>query len=54
MMLLHDYLDRYNRTHDVKPSTAAHYYWVVRSWERHSGCIDLANLSADAVTDWLN
>lgn len=52
-MLLHDYLHSYNRTHDLKPSTLAHYHWVIRSYERHNGHQRTSDLSADAVTDWL-
>lgn len=33
-MLLRDYLDRYNQTHDIQPSTLAHYRWVIRSFDR--------------------
>lgn len=52
-MLLQDYLDRYNRTHDIRPSTLDHYHWVVRSFERHNGSVDTSALSATAVNDWL-
>jgi len=52
-MLLHDYLCRYNQTHDIRPSTLAHYHWVVRSIESHRGCLDLSALTGPAVSDWL-
>lgn len=52
-MHLHDYLDRYNRTHDIRPATLEHYKWVVRSLEKRSGPVMLAELHADLVNDWL-
>lgn len=52
-MLLHDYLDRYNRARDIRPSTLIHYHWVVRSFERHNGSIDMTSLTGTAVNDWL-
>lgn len=52
-MLLHDYLSRYNRSHDIQPSTLEHYKWVVRSLESCHGCVDLTALDADTVNGWL-
>lgn len=52
-MLLRDYLDRYDRTHDLRPSTLEHYHWVVRSFERFSGPTRTSGLTGTAVSDWL-
>lgn len=52
-MLLRDYLDRYNQTHDIQPSTLAHYRWVIRSFERHNGALRTSDLSGAAVSAWL-
>jgi integrase len=52
-MLLHDYLEQYNLTHDVKPSTLAHYRWVVASFERFAGPTQTEALTADTVNGWL-
>lgn len=52
-MLLRDYLDRYNRAREIKPSTLEHYRWVIRSFERHNGQLRTSQLSGQAVDDWL-
>lgn len=52
-MTLQDYLNRYNLTHDVTASTVEHYKWVVRSFERLTGPVELDSLSGDDVSRWL-
>ena len=52
-MLLHDYLDRYNSTRDLRSSTADHYHWVVQSFRHLHGDLDLTALTADHLTAWL-
>ncbi len=52
-MTLQDYLNRYNLTHDVTASTVEHYKWVVRSFERIAGPVELDSLSGDDVSRWL-
>jgi integrase len=52
-MHLHDYLDQYNRSHEIQPATLEHYRWVIRSFEHRSGPIMLADLNADLVNGWL-
>jgi integrase len=50
---LSDYLQQYNRAHDISPSTLEHYHWVLASFERLHGPLHLENLTADAVNAWL-
>lgn len=52
-MTLQDYLNRYSLTHDVTASTVEHYKWVVRSFERLAGPVELDSLSGDDVNRWL-
>lgn len=52
-MTLQDYLSRYSLTHDVTASTVEHYKWVVRSFERLAGPVELDSLSGDDVNRWL-
>jgi integrase len=52
-MTLQDYLSRYSLNHDVADSTVEHYKWVVRSFERLSGPVELDRLTGDAVNRWL-
>jgi integrase len=53
-MLLHDYLVRYNRTHDISSGTYTHYHWVLRSFERLNGHpVHISELTGDAVDSWL-
>lgn len=52
-MTLQDYLSRYHLTHDVTDSTIEHYKWVVRSFERLAGPVELDRLTGDDVNRWL-
>lgn len=52
-MTLTDYLARYSLSHDVTASTIEHYKWVVRSFERLAGPVELDSLSGDDVNRWL-
>jgi integrase len=52
-MTLSDYLDRYRQSHDITASTSDHYHWVVRSFERLAGPVELDQLSGDEVSRWL-
>jgi len=52
-MTLQDYLNQYNRAHDIKPSTLDHYSWVAHSLESFAGPVNLTELSTDLLNDWL-
>lgn len=52
-MLLEEYLSRYSRLHELRPTTLEHYHWVIRSFERHNGALRTSDLSGMAVSSWL-
>jgi integrase len=53
-MLLTEFLRKYRLEHDIRPSTAEHYGWVIHSLERYAGSqLATHHLSDVLVNAWL-
>lgn len=52
-MTLQNYLNRYNESHDIQPSTLEHYTWAAHSLQSFAGEVRLTELSPELLNRWL-